>query len=226
MKYAIDRYTIGTEKEVSAEDFDGNYYIPNRRNRFYCPECGEIVYFRAKGGSKPNHFYHQEKTDRTPECDRGVDGRSNLSLSERVGLPMYITSLVPGVFQLNIGFPAIRSEMLEKTIEANYTVEISHDNRHQSLRVDHINFIEDTLSLVPVNFIPKNGENYIITISGDKSIYGLRRKWSNYADGFDKGGAIFTYDDSSGKKVRRGDSISTNKRYFVVTRNVLPSFRM
>ena len=91
MKYAIDRYAMGTEKEVDADDFDGQYFIPSRRNRFYCPECGEIVFFRAKGGSNPNHFFHQEKTDRTPECDKRVDGRSSLSLSERVGLPIYLT---------------------------------------------------------------------------------------------------------------------------------------
>ena len=61
MKYAIDRYSIGAETEVSANDFDGQY-IPARKNRFYCPECGELVYIR-NGQYNVSHFYHQEKTN-------------------------------------------------------------------------------------------------------------------------------------------------------------------
>ena len=224
LKYAIDRYAIGTEKEVSADDFNGRVYIPNRRNRFYCPECGEIVYFRAKGGSNPNHFYHQEKTDQTPECDKRVDGRSSLSLSERVGLPIYLTKLFSGLFQLNIGFPAIGAEMLGKAASANYTVEISFGSLFHTVKVNSINFIEDEMSLIPVNFIPKYGRNYTITINGERTIYGLHRKWSDYADGFDQGGAIFTYADNSGKKIRRGDSITTYRDYYVVTKNTLPYY--
>lgn len=223
MKYAIDRYAIGTEKEVSADDFDGQNNIPSRRNRFYCPECGEIVYFRAKGGSNPNHFFHQERTDSTPECDKRVDGRSSLSLSERVGLPIYLTTFLPGSFQINIGFPALGAETLEKAASANYTVEISFGTQYRTVKVDAINFIEDEISLIPVDFIPKNGRNYNIIISGEKTIYGLHRKWSDYADGFDQGGAIFSYEEFSGKKIRRGDSISTHRDYYVVTKYSLPS---
>ncbi len=215
---------MGTEKEVDADDFDGQYFIPSRRNRFYCPECGEIVFFRAKGGSNPNHFFHQEKTDRTPECDKRVDGRSSLSLSERVGLPIYLTKLFSGSYQLNIGFPAIGAEMLEKAASANYTVEISFGGQYRTVKVDPTNFIEDEISLIPVDFIPKSGRNYAITISGDRTIYGLHRKWSEYADGFDQGGAVFTYEESYGKKIRRGDSISTNRAYYVVSKNAIPHF--
>ena len=89
MRYAIDRFTVGTEKEVCADEFYGLRYIPNKLSRFRCPECGEIVYFRSKGGNQPNHFYHKVKTDQTPECDKRVDGHANLSLYQRVGLSLY-----------------------------------------------------------------------------------------------------------------------------------------
>ena len=224
MRYAIDRYSMGSEKEVDATFFDTQPFIPARRNRFYCPECGEIVYFRAKGGNKPSHFYHQEKDNRTPECDRRVDGRSQLSLSERIGLPVYLTTLVPGAFHISIGFPAIGQEMLQKAAAENYVVEISFGNQARSIKVDQINFISDEITLIPVDFIPSSGQNYTITISGKKAIYGLRRKWSNYADGFEPGGAIFSCGEFSSKKVRRGDSISTNRQYYVVTRTRLPYF--
>ena len=34
MKYAIDRNAVGTEKEVSANEFDDGY-IPNSHKRFF-----------------------------------------------------------------------------------------------------------------------------------------------------------------------------------------------
>lgn len=125
MRYAIDRISVGIETEVEADDFNDQYYIPGRRTRFYCPECGEIVFFRAKGGNHPNQFYHQEKNESTPECDKRVDGRSELSLNQRGGLPLYLTGILSGTFQLSIGFPALGTEMLHKAAEASYSVEIS-----------------------------------------------------------------------------------------------------
>lgn len=224
VKYAIDRYSIGVETEVSASDFEGQCYIPRRRNRFYCPECGEIVFFRDRGGNHPSQFYHQEKTERTPECDRRVDGRSELSLSQRVGLHIYLTGTISGQFQLNIGFPALGQQMLEKAIKAGCTVEISGENQRRMVKVDYANFIYDSVTLVPINFIPPGGRNYLITIFGAKPIFGLKRKWSDYADGFEIDGAIFSYDETGGKKIRRGDSISTNRSYYAVIKNKFPPY--
>jgi len=223
VKYAIDRYSVGAETEVSASDFE-DQYIPGRRSRFYCPECGEIVFFRDKGGNNPSQFYHQVKTERTPECDKRVDGRSDLSLSQRVGLPVYLTGVISGRFQLNIGFPALGSEMLEKASSADYAVEISAGNQLRTIKVDQVNFLGDSITLVPVNFVPSRGKNYTITITGSKPILGLQRKWSDYADGFEIGGAVFSYDETGGKKVRRGDSISTNRSYYAVTKHDLPRY--
>lgn len=224
MRYAIDRYAVGVEEEVCADDFDDQYYIPGRRKRFFCPECGEVVYFRTKGGSHPNQFYHQEKTDRTPECDKRVDGRSELTLSQRVGLPIYLTGIVSGHYQLSIGFPALGAEMLDKAAKSGYTVEISSGNQYCTVKVDQTNFVNDATTLIPVNFIPAYGRNYLITITGERPVFGLQKKWSDYADGFDSDGAIFTYEETGGRKIRRGDSISTNRSYYAVIKNNLPPY--
>ena len=224
MRFAVDRYKIGNETEVNADDFDGQMYIPARRTRFYCPECGEIVYFRAKGGAHPNHFYHQEKTDQVPECDKRVDGRSELSLRERIGLPLFITRINDSSYELSIGFPALGKEMLSKASDAQYTVEISSGKFSQRICVDHTNFIEDEMTLIPISFIPDGGKNFVITINGKRAVYGIQRKWSNYADGFDCGGAIFSYSETGGKKIRRGDCISTHRKYFLLTPNRLPDY--
>ena len=61
VKYAIDRYAIGTEKEVSADEFDNKYFIHALKDRFFCPECGERVFLR-NGKYYENCFYHQKKT--------------------------------------------------------------------------------------------------------------------------------------------------------------------
>ena len=215
MRFAIDRYSVGVETEVEADDFE-NQYIPGRRNRFFCPECGEIVYFRARGGTHPNQFYHQEKTVNTPECDKRVDGRSELSLNQRVGLPLYLTGIVSGHYQLNIGFPALGEEMLLKASQAGYTVEISSGKHANTLRINQATFIENEMTLIPMNYIPPYGENYVITITGERNVFGLQRKWSDYADGFGINGAIFSYEETGGKKIRRGDCISIQKNYYLM----------
>lgn len=219
MKYAIDRYGIGNEIEVNADDFDNQHYIPQRRTRFYCPECNEIVFFRAKGGSHPNQFYHKEKTDRTPECDKRVDGRSNLTISQRVGLPLFITQISTGNFQLNIGFPAISAKTLDNAAQFDCTVKISSYQQCRTVKVNQTNFLSDNTTLIPIDFIPLYGRNYSISVVGKAQFFDLQRKWSNYADGFESNGAIFSYSETGGKKIRRGDSISTNRYYYAVIRN-------
>lgn len=218
MKFAIDRYAIGTEKEVSADEFDSKPYIHSLKERFFCPECGERVFFR-NGGYYESCFYHQKKTDRSPECDKRVDGRSNLTISQRVGLPLFITQISTGNFLLNIGFPAVGTKTLESAARFDCTVKISSYQQFRTVKVDQSNFLSDNTTLIPINFIPLHGRNYSISIEGRTQIFDLQRKWSDYADGFEPNGAIFSYSETGGKKIRRGDSISTNRYYYAVVKN-------
>ena len=78
MRYAIDRIRTGSEREVHANEFAAMPNIPFRLSRFFCPECGEQVFWRSGGGSHPCQFYHKTRTDTSPECDKRVDGRSEL----------------------------------------------------------------------------------------------------------------------------------------------------
>ena len=179
MKYAIDRYGIGVEIEVDADDFENQYYIPKRLTRFFCPECNEIVFYRKKGGNQPNKFYHQKRNDRTPECDRRVDGRSNLTISQRVGLPLFITQISTANFQLNIGFPALGNKTLENAEKSDCTVKISSYQQYRTVKVNQSNFLSDNTTLIPIDFIPLYGRNYSISIEGRTPLYDLQRKWSD-----------------------------------------------
>ena len=223
MQYAVDRYVVGKEKEVTAVEFEDKN-IPERRNRFFCPECGERVFYRNRGGNHPSQFYHQEKTAQAPECDKRVDGRSGLTLSQRVGLPVFLTCSVSGQFQLNIGFPALGAEILEQATKLGYKVKIFGGSHFRTVGVNPTNFIEDEMTLIPVDFIPPSSENFEIFAYGEGNIVGLQRKWSDYADGFGRGGAVFSYNEMGGKKIRCGDSISTNRDYYAVVRSKLHSY--
>lgn len=214
MKYAIDRYITGLEKEVCADDFYGKY-IPRKSNRFYCPECGLQVYWVSKGGNQPNKFKHPPRTETSPECDKRVDGQSSLYFYERVGLPIFLSRISKNIFQLAISFPAVGSKMLANGAAQNAQVIIRGNGTSRTLPITTNNFYSDSTTLVPVNFLPSNNGIFKIEVS-PASAYS--RKWSNYAEGFTNVGAIFTYDESGGKKVHRDDSISPGRQYYVVAR--------
>lgn len=221
MRYAIDRIKAGSEKEVHANEFSTMPVIPFRLSRFFCPECGEQVYWRAQGGSHPCQFYHKNKTDTSPECDKRVDGRADLYVYERVGLPLYLSR--NGItFQLNIGFPALGNDSLNKAASQRIKVKISSSAHSRTVGVNQTNFVADATTLVPINFVPSNEKNYEINIEG-----GLwsTRKWADYADGFAYAGAIFVHGETGGKKVRRGDSISPSQKYYVLTKHLLDFYR-
>ena len=129
MKYAIDRFVNnreGKEIEVSASDIYEQYrggYIPRKHDRFFCSECQEKVFWRCRGGQQPDVFYHQKKTDFSPECDKRVDGNSDLYIYERTGLPIYITHKYGDVYDLNIAFPALGEQRLQQAFN-NKLVEL------------------------------------------------------------------------------------------------------
>lgn len=220
MKYAIDRYEIGLEKEVSADIFY-NKYIPRKKDRFFCPECGEPVFWSSRGGAQPNKFSHYNKTEQTPECDKRVDGRSGLNLYERVGLPVYLAIRAGNQFSLMIGFPAVGEQLLAMAASRDIKVCITGAEHYRKISVNAVNFLEDDVTLVPINYIPYPGKNFRVTFEPEEALE-LRKKWSDYADGFGYGGAIFTYGETGGKKIRKGGNISSDKQYYVIARKFAP----
>lgn len=221
MKYAIDRYGVGLEKEVSADIFY-NKYIPQKKDRFFCPECGERVFWVSRGGSLPDKFSHYKRTEQTPECERRVDGYSELNLYERVGLPVYLTVRFGNQFCLNIGFPAIGRQLLSEAAQQEMKICISGSEHRRTILVDAVRFVEDNITLVPVDFIPDSGKNFTVEIEPEVKAVRLRKEWSDYAEGFWCEGAIFTYGETGGKKIRRGDSVSPDRQYYVIARQFAP----
>lgn len=221
MIYAIDRYGVGLEKEVKADTFY-NKYIAQKNNRFFCPECGEPVFWSSRGGSLPDRFSHYKRTERTPECEKRVDGYSELNLYERVGLPVYLTAKFGNQFCLNIGFPAIGRQLLSEASEKGMKVCISGAEHRKTILVNSVRFLEDNITLIPIDFIPDSGKNFVVKIEPQVKGVKLRKEWADYAEGFWGGGAIFTYRETGGKKIRRGDSVSPGRQYYVIASQFLP----
>jgi len=227
VKYAIDRFVNdkeGKEIEVSASDIYEQYrggYIPRKHDRFFCPECQERVFWRCRGGQQPDVFYHQKKTDFSPECDKRVDGNSDLHIYERTGLPIYITHKYGDVYNLNIAFPALGEQRLQQAYNNKLTVSI---NGKLTVPVTPSQFYADEITPVPIDFIPYYEKNYTIEISG-AGAYAIQKKWSDYADGFSSEGAIFSIHNNFGKKIKRGDSITIEKEYYLIAKDFRPFYQ-
>ena len=218
MKTALDFYDRGKQKEVNADEYDRSQSYS--RNRFICPECGEAVHLT--GNRNSNHFAHFKMNDVSAECDRRVDGGATNSVYERIGLPIYIRKNSSGDFYLCMGFKALPSVLMENAINESLSVKIDDKNIY---RINTERFSCENTVLIPMDYIPSRGHRYRISYEPINKAYAVSQHWSDYADGFSYEGAIFTVSEQGGKKIRHGDSITTDKKYYWVRRQPqLPKF--
>lgn len=215
MKYAVDRYILGREQEVTVESFSSLSDISGRKDSLFCPECGEPVFFRKKGTGEFCHYKRIEGV--TPECDKRVDGYSGLSLYERTGLSIHIVGDTSKQYYLGISFPPLGRQALDIATQQKVSIQITAGEQMCKFNVNSILFFADQSTLLPIDFLPPAGKNYAIKIQHANGIANIRQKWVNYADGLEFGGGLFRWGDEGGRKVRRGDGVSPGKHYYVVT---------
>ena len=218
MKTALDFYERGKQKEANADEYDRSRYYS--KDKFICPECGEAVHLT--GSRYSNHFAHFKKNEVSAECDRRVDGRPTDSVYERIGLPIYMRKNSSEDFYLYMGFKALPPMLMEKAIQESISVKIDGKNTY---RINNERFSCEGTALIPLDYIPLSGYKYHLCYEPMNKAYSVSQHWSDYADGFSYEGAIFTVSEQGGKKIRHGDSITTEEQYYWVRHQPeLPSF--
>lgn len=211
MKTAIDFYARGKQKEASADDYDRkSFYI---KSRFICPECGETVHLT--GSKYSNHFSHSKKTDISAECDRRIEGESTESVYERIGLPIYIRKDINNNFFLYLGFKALPASIMENAEREHISVKIAGERIYS---VNRERFSTENTSFIQIDYVPMSEQKYCISFEPANKAYMITKHWADFADGFSFQGALFSVTEHGGKKIRHGDSISSDLEYYWVRR--------
>lgn len=218
MKTAIDCYARGKQREANADEY--SRMRSYSQGRFICPECGELVHLT--GSKYSNHFSHYKKTDISAQCDRRVDGMPTQSVYERIGLPLYLRKDGNGDFRLFMGFRSLPISMLEQAEKNNLFFRII--GTEQKYKVTRERFIDGGTTLIPILHIPLGQAKYRLKYEPLNFSSGILSYWSDEADGFSYDGALFSVTGLGGKKIRHGDTVSTDVEYYWVRRNSsLPS---
>lgn len=227
MKSAIDRRYQGREEELSAEKVDVKSLI-QRSEGFFCPECGEPVsYVKAsvRGSLRHCHFkHHKQQEEHEIDCDLRVDGQGNYSYYERVGLPLFLKRN-KGNFTLNLGFFGMTENLMPSFKGKGVDISIFSGQQSQKIHIDLSNNSNHT-TLKKIDFIPKDSKNFKLVLPKTGLMPTVGKKWGDFADGIAKAGAIFTYSEYGGKKLRRNDTITSQIPYILMSRNqAIKSYR-
>lgn len=219
MKEAIDQFS---NKIVSAEQFYGQ---PRWKleNRFICCCCREKVYWRQRGGTNPDLFYHKKKDGDTAECEKRIAQLEQEAKSyQRVGIPMCLKD-EGNRFYLYLMFPPLGSELVDQAKKQKAKIIISDginsDNRKE-YSITSYRFCDEVSTPIAIKFIPCGEESkYVIKISSEDiaTKREIEKKWADYSDGFTKSGAIFNYNDFGDNRIRFNSYISVDKLYYLVS---------
>lgn len=228
MDRAIENYSIGKQHEVSAEDIEklnlGSINADTKR--FICDICGEPVRFQCRvksrhdgRKSKKEYFAHLPDKEDIKFCEKRTDSAGNYTIYERVGLPLYIKKTTNNNFKLCIGFYSIDEKTLSYAQSESMFVLVQSKwgDTQQTARflINNSNFLTNAITYKPLDFL---AERYSLKYSSNAERL-LGRKWSDFAEGVLSGGALFTFDESGGRKIRINEEITTGIDYFLLIRN-------
>lgn len=227
MKTAIDNYELGKQKEVNADSFPYSFHADSRR--FKCPECGEPVFLRNYTKTNSKIFYHRKKDETTKECDLRVDGKSNLSIYDRLGLPLYLRKNSLGKYYFAVSFRRVPENVLLQCEKRKAFIKLHESNSSMCLsefNVDRLNFRSDSTTLLPIKCLPRYSSRLYISYSDNYVKSYLEKYWSEYINVLIPSyGALFSVEDNEGKIIRPGDNISTYTDYYwVKTSDRLPNY--
>ncbi|MBD7970008.1 hypothetical protein [Paenibacillus gallinarum] len=225
MDSAIEYYQLGKIRTVAATDAKSLYThsIGVAAKQFVCPECGEYVGFVLPTNRTP-HFKHARQNEVTKECERRVSSQNyNNSIYERLGLPLYLRKFSEEQYELCIGFYGLDESLITDVEMDNLKVTIkSYDASRSEVGtnylINHTNFKSESSNLMKVDFI---SSRYIVHYSPSSKVVKIKEKWGDFIEGIPDGGALFTFNEYGGRKIRINDEITTQTEYLYLCRNEL-----
>lgn len=204
---AIFLHAAGKQKEVLAEDFTKRKKYP--RGTFLCPECGEDVFLRMSDKQK-SYFAHYMKSDSNKDCDLRVDGNSNLTIYERLGIPLYLTKSKMNGYELNIGLKSISKELLMIAERENAYLEVIFGKSRKRINIDRFNFSIGELNLFKIEQYPEFKQPFAVQY---KNLPSSINKWADFIDPVLEAGILFSVNSNVGKSIRHGDTIYSDEEY-------------
>lgn len=216
MDKAKEIYSVGKQRLVDADNIERIYCgsVPSNAKRFFCPSCGEYVTFvHIKKKGHKSYFRHCNINETTKMCDLRSKNTEQLSIYERVGLPLYLKEYSRGVFELYLAFYSIDKQKLNIGNKLRETIEIGAKSKKNIYYLNENNFSSDETVLKKLNFI---NDRYIIKYSSINMKKNFEKRWGNEVEGILSNGSLFSYGENGGKKVRINDDITTQTNYYYV----------
>lgn len=224
METAIDYYEIGKVRTITASHAKSLFHtsIGTGTERFVCPECGDYVAFVRGNNVKP-HFKHAKLNETTKDCERRVNSQpSYTSIHEKLGLPLYLRNYSMNQYELCIGFYKLGYKLLENIAKEHAKINIRPFEMVHSIKRENIyllnqsNFLPESTTLLKVDYI---ATKYIIQCSNLKYESQLKEQWGGFVEGILSDGALFTYNEYGGRKIRINDEITTGTEYLYLCKN-------
>lgn len=221
MDKAIEIYSIGKQKTVTADELKKTilHTIASISERFICPECGEYVTFVRRNEYK-SYFKHGNSNEDTRKCELRIEGRQGLSIYERMGLSLYLKKWDNNKFEFYVGFYNLDEMLMNIAENEKFEVSINSVNESKKLSdpffVNYNNFSLNSTTYKKINFI---STRYKLQYSSFKAEQLLSKRWGKDFEGVLSGGALFTYNDNGGRKIKINEEITTDTDYFYLCKN-------
>jgi hypothetical protein len=221
MDKAIENYSVGKHKTVTADELEKTNVstIASISERFICPECGEYVTFVRRYKYK-SYFKHGNSNEATKKCDLRIEGQQNFSIYERMGLSLYLKKCIDNKFEFYVGFYNLDETLMNIAENQELKVSINPVNGDKKLStlyfVNNNNFSTSSTTFKKIDFI---STRYILQYSSTNAEQLLNKRWGKDFEGVLSGGALFTYSDNGGRKIKINDEITTDTDYFYLCKD-------
>lgn len=221
MDTAKEIFSIGRHRTITVEEAEQKFAgtVGSGRERFICPECGEYVAFVRRYEYR-SYFKHGFSNETTKECDLRSISQNYQTIYERIGLPLYIRKNMDEEFELCVGFYTLDESIINKAEREKLKVTINPTERERGLSVSYFvdsnNYLSNATTLKKIDFLSKE---YSIHYSQPQFESLLQLRWGRYIEGILNDGAIFTYNEYGGRKIRINEEITTDVDYLYLCLN-------